>query len=71
VGNIHDPEADSTFCHCCDQLLIGRDWYQLTSWNLTPDGACDRCESPCAGVFEAKPGMRGPRRLPVRLETMA
>ena len=35
VGNVHDPEADSTRCHQCGQLLIGRDWYKLTAWNLT------------------------------------
>ena len=40
VGNVHDPEADSTRCHQCGQLLIGRDWYTLTAWNLTPEGCC-------------------------------
>ncbi|MFX7934440.1 hypothetical protein ABTK33_20355, partial [Acinetobacter baumannii] len=30
VGNVHDPEADATYCHCCGTMLIGRDWYQLT-----------------------------------------
>jgi len=67
VGNVHDREADSTFCHRCGQLLIGRDWYQLTSWKLTLAGACPRCQTPCAGVFESNPGTWGPRRLPVRV----
>ena len=31
--NIHDPAGQSTYCHQCDQLLIGRDWYDLIAWN--------------------------------------
>jgi len=69
VGNVHDPDADSTFCHGCGQLLTGRDWYQLTAWKLTPAGACPLCQTPCPGVFEPRPGTWGPRRLPVRLTT--
>jgi pyruvate formate lyase activating enzyme len=67
VGNVHDPEADSTRCHHCGALLIGRDWYRLTAWDLTPEGRCPSCQTPCAGVFEPRPGTWGPRRLPVRL----
>ncbi|QEH35431.1 7-carboxy-7-deazaguanine synthase [Aquisphaera giovannonii] len=67
VGNVHDPEADSTRCHACGHLLIGRDWYTLTGWDLTPDGRCPGCQAPCAGLFEAEPGTWGPRRQPVRL----
>jgi pyruvate formate lyase activating enzyme len=67
VGNVHDTEADSTTCHQCGALLIGRDWYRLTAWKLTPEGRCPSCQAPCAGVFEPKPGTWGPKRLPVRL----
>ncbi len=48
-------------------VLIGRDWYQLTSWKLTTEGACPGCQTPCAGVFESIPGSWGPRSLPVRI----
>jgi pyruvate formate lyase activating enzyme len=34
VGNVHDRTGDSTYCHECGHLLIGRDWYVLTDWNL-------------------------------------
>jgi hypothetical protein len=27
--NIHDPVGQSTYCHQYEQLLIGRDWYDL------------------------------------------
>src|SRR5689334_4498774 len=27
IGNVHDPEGDSTYCQACGAMLIGRDWY--------------------------------------------
>jgi len=71
VGNVHDPEADSTRCHHCGALLVGRDWYRLTAWTLTAQGTCPQCQTPCAGVFEQQPGTWGPKRLPVRLREFA
>ncbi len=71
TGNVHDEEGGSTYCHQCGDRLIGRDWYVLTDWHLTADGRCDRCGTPCAGVFEARPGRWGSRRLPVRLSSYA
>ena len=71
VGNVHDHDRDSTFCHGCGALLIGRDWYELTKWNLGPDGACPDCGAECAGKFEARPGDWGRKRLPVRLADFA
>lgn len=56
TGNTHDPEGQSTYCHACRASLIGRDWYQITAWNLTADGCCGSCGTPCPGVFEAVPG---------------
>jgi len=71
TGNVDDPEGGSTYCHDCGKLLIGRDWYVLTKWNLTPDGKCGFCDAPCAGLFENQPGTWGARRLPVRLADFA
>jgi pyruvate formate lyase activating enzyme len=70
VGNVHDPEGDSTYCHGCGETLIGRDWYELSTWNLTADGHCRRCGARCAGVFDGPPGDWGARRQPVSLRTM-
>jgi len=67
TGNVHDTEGDSTWCHRCGQRLIGRDWYELTGWNLDERGCCSRCGTPCPGRFEAKPGTWGAKRLLVRL----
>ena len=71
VGNVHDPVADSTWCHQCGEKLIGRDWYVLSDWNITADGKCKNCQAPVAGVFEEKPGDWGARRQPVRLHNFA
>ena len=67
TGNVRDPAGDSTWCHQCGELLIGRDQYVLTAWNLTPDGTCAACGTACAGCFDAVPGTWGARRQPVRL----
>ncbi|ADE16625.1 Radical SAM domain protein [Nitrosococcus halophilus Nc 4] len=71
VGNVHDVQGGSTYCHHCGHLLIGRDWYSLSNWGLTAEGRCQRCDTPCAGVFEAVPGTWGARRMPVRLGRFA
>ena len=71
VGNVHDPEGDSTYCHACGGLLIGRDWYELTEWNLDALGRCRWCGTACPGVFEADPGGWGRRRLPLHWGTIS
>ncbi len=65
TGNVHDEAGGSTLCHRCGTVLIGRDWYRLTEWNLTEAGRCGACGTACAGLFEAKPGAWGPNRRPV------
>jgi pyruvate formate lyase activating enzyme len=66
IGNAHDKAADSTYCHQCGQLLIGRDWYVLSEWNLDEQGACRHCGTPCAGHFTERPGDWGAKRQVVR-----
>jgi pyruvate formate lyase activating enzyme len=67
IGNAHHKAADSTYCHGCGELLIGRDWYQLSEWRLDASGACIKCGIKCAGHFAAKPGQWGAKRVAVRL----
>ena len=71
TGNVHNEAGDSTYCHHCGGKVIGRDWYNLTAWNLDSNGKCKACGTTCAGVFEAKPGTWGARRQPVRLANFA
>jgi len=67
TGNIHDPAGQSTYCHGCRELLIGRDWYDLTAWNLDGAGRCRQCGTACAGVFQDRPGNWGRRRQMIRV----
>jgi pyruvate formate lyase activating enzyme len=71
TGNVHDPDGQSTWCHGCGAKLIGRDWYVLGEWGLDAEGRCVRCATPCAGLFESRPGKWGARRMPVRLSEHA
>jgi pyruvate formate lyase activating enzyme len=71
TGNIYDPAGQGTYCHRCDALLIGRDWYDLTAWNLGADGRCQQCGTQCAGVFEERHGRWGRRRQAVAVRPVA
>ncbi len=67
TGNVHDFEGESTYCHQCGETLVGRDWYELSTWNLTDDGHCTGCGESCAGVFDGPAGTWGAKRQPIRL----
>jgi len=67
TGNVHDLEGDATLCPHCGGTVMARDWYELLSYRLTPDGRCGRCGEPIAGRFDPAPGHFGRRRVPVRL----
>ena len=67
TGNVHDKKGESTYCHNCGEILIGRDWYDLSEWNLTDQGDCTRCGTRCAGVFDGPAGSWGSRRQRVQM----
>jgi pyruvate formate lyase activating enzyme len=70
TGNIHDFLGSSTYCHHCGDMLIGRDWYELSTWNLALDGGsavCRNCATPVAGIFETRPGSWGSRRQAIHV----
>jgi len=50
TGNVSDKASQSTYCHNCHELLIGRDWYALSDFNLK-DSCCRFCHAKCPGVF--------------------
>ena len=67
TGNVHDKAGESTYCHHCGSMLIGRDWYVLSEWNLDANACCRQCGTPLVGIFEGQPGNWGSKRLPVRM----
>jgi pyruvate formate lyase activating enzyme len=70
TGNVHDSKGGSTWCHNCGQILIRRDWYELSTWNMAVakhEGSCGSCGTPIAGVFDSEPGQWGARRLPIHI----
>ncbi|MDH3747903.1 MAG: AmmeMemoRadiSam system radical SAM enzyme [Gammaproteobacteria bacterium] len=68
TGNVHDLKGSSTYCHNCGDTLIGRDWYELSTWNLRLEnerGRCGNCGTAVAGIFENMPGQWGASRRPI------
>lgn len=65
TGNVHDEAGQSTYCHACGECVVGRDWYEITSWALDDNGCCRSCGARCAGVFEESHGSWGARRTPI------
>ncbi|MEZ0393438.1 MAG: radical SAM protein [Desulfurococcaceae archaeon] len=58
VGNVHDPELESTFCPNCGKLLIRRAGYRVVGFNVVREGGtyrCPRCNKriPIRGVYVA------------------
>ncbi len=70
TGNVHDAHGGSTWCHACGQKLIGRDWYELSDWNLDEKGCCKACGTALPGVFESRAGSWGAQRQPVYMASM-
>ncbi len=68
TGNVaDDADGGSTYCHGCGNILIGRECYRITDWNVTAEGLCRFCGGACAGIFEKRPGNWGPQCQPVYL----
>ncbi len=67
TGNVLDPEGNSTWCHFCGALLIGREGYTISLWHMDEGGCCLSCKTPVPGVFETRNGTWGARRQPVRM----
>lgn len=65
IGNMHDVQADSTYCPSCKECVIERDWYQLGKMNITEQGRCGYCGAQIAGRFAASGTPFGRRRIPV------
>ena len=51
LGNVRDTKTSSTYCKNCGSLLIERDWFSVTKYNLDDFGRCNICKTPCDGYF--------------------
>jgi pyruvate formate lyase activating enzyme len=71
TGNVHDPEGGTTLCPGCAKALIVRDWYEIRSYELTPDGTCKHCGTAVPGRFTSFEHQWGRRRVPVRINVAA
>jgi len=68
LGNIHNYKGSSTYCHNCGQIIIGRNWYELSDWNVDDTGRCTQCGTACAGRFNGPAGNWGRKRLPIKID---
>ncbi len=50
TGNVHNPEAEITYCPNCKTPLIKRDWHNVNS-NKIVNGNCYKCNTKIAGKF--------------------
>ncbi len=71
VGNTHDVQRQSTYCHGCRRLIIERDWYQLGTYAISDLGCCNHCGTPIPGRFGATRGDWGAKRQPLQIDQYA
>ncbi len=50
IGNIPLLEAEDTFCHNCNKLLVDRSGYRINKMNIM-EGCCKYCHVKIPGVF--------------------
>ena len=67
TGNVHDRTGGTTFCPGCAKPVIVRDWHEILSYELTPEGACKHCGAQLPGRFDHFDGQWGRRRVPIRV----
>ena len=67
TGNVHDCEGGTTFCPGCGNAVIVRDWYEILTYALTPEGHCRHCNTCLPGRYQALQRPWGRKRVPVRI----
>ena len=68
TGNVHDREGGTTFCPGCGQAVIVRDWYEILTYTLTPEGRCRQCDIQVPGRYGAFERPWGRKRVPVQVQ---
>jgi pyruvate formate lyase activating enzyme len=67
TGNVHDREGGTTYCPGCRKPVIVRDWYEILSYSLTPEGRCRHCAALLPGRYERFERAWGRRRVPMHI----
>ncbi len=67
TGNVHDREGGTTFCPGCGKAVIVRDWYEILTYALTPEGRCRHCNAQLPGRYGAVERPWGRKRVSVRI----
>ncbi len=67
IGNKHDKAAQSSYCPSCGNMVIGRDWYELSDWQLNDRGDCLHCGERMVGIFDGAPANWGRKSQPIKL----
>ena len=49
MGNVYTKDGENTYCYECNMLLIKRDGYQLSEYEIK-NGKCPRCGAKIDGV---------------------
>jgi pyruvate formate lyase activating enzyme len=68
TGNVHDVGGGTTTCSGCGAALIVRDWYEILSYDVDPEGRCPGCRTPLPGRFAPAVDRAPRRRIPVRID---
>ncbi|MCL4383590.1 MAG: AmmeMemoRadiSam system radical SAM enzyme [Candidatus Marsarchaeota archaeon] len=45
LGNINKPNYENTYCPKCNSILIKRDFFSITKFNLTESKECPKCKT--------------------------
>jgi pyruvate formate lyase activating enzyme len=67
TGNVHDCEGGTTFCPGCGKAVIVRDWYEILTYAVTPEGQCRHCDTRLPGRYDALKRPWGRKRVAVRI----
>jgi pyruvate formate lyase activating enzyme len=52
LGNVPEAGAQDTLCPRCGEVVVKREGYVVTRYEITQDGTCRFCGEPIAGVWE-------------------
>jgi pyruvate formate lyase activating enzyme len=59
-GNVPGHVTENTYCPACNELVIRRDGFEITQWNLTSNMHCNFCENPLPIKGKYRPQQKSP-----------